>query len=332
MVTPKLKTHYCVAVSQTISTDKKFLFVGTNFGNVFLFSLQQLQDFSTQGFGESEATLESNLPLQVIQVGESQIYSLAYFNDFLIVGTNAEILGFAFNKGQIGKQTWCIRIPSTPENAEMNEVNFMWMDTDNGHLYAGCGDANIYGISLNDGKILRTYAGHADYIHSLDGNVANNQIVSASEDGTVKFWDMRQKKATRKIEPHKKEQLERKNFGKWLGTVSLTDDWLVCGGGPRFGLWHLRSNEVTQVFDFPGKVHVSAFIEDLIVVGGEHQKLNQYNFNGDLVAEVPVSSSSIYSLTYASNPTKFLTLGGASNFIDFCTNFNFRDYALKLYK
>lgn len=34
-------------------------------------------------------------------------------------------------------------------------------------LYAGCGDNNIYVISLEDGKIVRNLQGHTDYIHGL---------------------------------------------------------------------------------------------------------------------------------------------------------------------
>lgn len=43
----------------------------------------------------------------------------------------------------------------------------MVYSTMNHLLYAGCGDNNIYIISLEDGKILRTMQGHTDYIHDL---------------------------------------------------------------------------------------------------------------------------------------------------------------------
>jgi len=328
MVTAKLKTFYCVAISQTLSTDHNYLFVGTNFGEVLVFSTQKFLDAASQD--PSSTTKPDVAPLQVFQASEGQIYSLSYFNDFLIVGCNGEISGYSVKAGLIGKQSWQIRIPTTPENAELNEINFLWLDKDNGHVYAGCGDSNIYGINLEDGKILRNFTGHSDYIHSVDGNLAANQIASASEDGTVRCWDMRQKKATGKFEPYKKEQLNRPEFGRFQGTVSLCDDWLVCGGGPRLSLWHLRSNEVTSVLDFPGKVHVSQFLDDMILGAGDHKTLNQYNFSGDLLAEVPVSSSSVYSVTSSVDPT-FLTIGGSSNLIDFCSKYTYRDLSVKIY-
>lgn len=340
MVSQKLKTYYSVALCQTLSTDKRFLFVGTNFGDVIVYSVDGLLEaHSTQPDGSitSEEDFKARIrPIQVFHVSDkSQIYSLTFFNDFLIVGTNGELSGYKFSKQQINtaKKEWEIRMPAALETSELvNEINYLWLDEDNAMIYCGCGDNNIYACSLENGLITRTFTGHSDYIHSLDGNAANNQIVSASEDGTVRFWDVRQpKKSTSKIEPHKKEQLTRPEFGKWVGTVSMSDDWLVCGGGPKFSMWHLRSGDFTMPLEFPGKIHESAFIGDRIIVAGDCKTLHQYTFNGDLVAEIPVSSPSVYSVAWIDTPNKLLTIGGSSNSVDVCTNFTYRDFSLQLY-
>ncbi|XP_063700911.1 THO complex subunit 6 [Culicoides brevitarsis] len=335
MVNNKLKSYYTVAVSQTISSDGKHLFVGTNFGEILLFSIENLtKDITDESLSAPETKIGSNTePLQIFQASDkSQIYSLSFFNDFLIVGTNAEITGYSFKGQQISsKKAWEVRIPSSPENAELNEINCFWLDRDAGNLYAGCGDNNIYNVSLEDGKILRTFNGHTNYIHSVDGNAKSAQIVSASEDGSVRVWDARSRKSSSKIEPYKKDQLARPEFGKWQGTVAFNNDWLICGGGPRFSMWHLRSNEVTQVFDFPEKIHICGFLDDQVLVGGDYKTVRQYNFNGDLVTELPVSSPSIYSAVWQSSPHKLLCFGGSSNILDVCTNFNYRDICLKLH-
>lgn len=339
MVSPKLKVYYSVALCQTISPDNKFLFVGTNFGDIIVYSIEKLLEANSlepDGTIASQEEFKSRIkPIQIVHASEkSQIYSLSFFNNFLIVGTNGELIGYSFSKQQIqdSKTAWEIRLPAALETSELvNEVNYLWLDEENASIYAGCGDNNIYGISLENGIIVRTFNGHSDYIHSLDGTPGNNQIVSASEDGTVRFWDVRQKRSTSKLEPHKKDQLTRPEFGKWVGTVSISEDWLVCGGGPKFSLWHLRTHELTNPFEFSGKVHDSAFIGDRIVVAGDSKTLHQYSFNGDLVAEIPVSSPSVYSLAWINEPTKFLTIGGSSNQVDVCTNFAFRDFSLQLY-
>lgn len=336
MVNNKLKTYYTVALAQTTSTDGKYLFVGTNFGEILVFSIESLtidiSDSDSLALTPETKIGSNTEPLQIFNASEkSQIYSLSYFNDFLIVGTNAEITGYSFKGQQIAsKKVWEVRIPSTPENAELNEINCLWLDRDAGNLYAGCGDNNIYSVSLEDGKILRTFAGHTSFIHCVDGN-KSGQIVSASEDGSIRIWDVRLKKSSAKLDPYKKEQLSRPEYGKWQGTVAFNNDWLVCGGGPRFSMWHLRSNEVTEVFNFPEKIHISGFVDDLILVGGDYQNVQQYNFNGNLVTELPVSSPSIYSAVWQSSPHKLLSFGGSSNVLDICTNYNYRDICLKLY-
>lgn len=52
-------------------------------------------------------------------------------------------------------------------------------------------------------------------------------MVSASEDGTVKLWDMRDKQVTNVIRPHLEENVARPHLGKWVGDVALSDNWLV---------------------------------------------------------------------------------------------------------
>lgn len=56
----------------------------------------------------------------------------------------------------------------------------------------------------------------------------SNQLVSASEDGTVRLWDLRDKQITNKISPYLNDKLERPHLGKWVGAAALSDYWLVC--------------------------------------------------------------------------------------------------------
>lgn len=124
----------------------------------------------------------------------------------------------------------------------------------------------------------------------------------------------------------------RQEYGKWQGTVSVTDDWLICGGGPKASMWHPRSMECTNILEFPGKVHCSEFIDDMIIIGGEHQSIHEYSFNGDKIADIPISGAAIYSVVWQKEPYKFISVGGCSNVLDICTNFNYRDVIVKLYK
>lgn len=270
-------------------------------------------------------------PVQVFKIESSgQIHSLIFHNNFVIVGTLGTVTGYSWMKNEITKKAWEVKLSSSG-NMDPTEVNSFWLDKVNAVLYAGCGDNVIYAISLENGKILRAFDGHKDYIHCVHGSSIDNRLFSASEDGTVKFWDSRTKQSIEQLEPFKNVNLERPQFGKWQGTVSTTDDWLICGGGPKLSLWHLRSLECTTIYDFPGKARVSGFLDDIVYVAGDSTSLYQFSLNGDITAEVPVSGPSVYSVVWQLDPTKIMSIAGASNNLDICTNFNYKDIVLSLY-
>lgn len=216
----------------------------------------------------------------------------------------------------------------------------MWLNAAAATLYAGCGDNIMYAIDVNDdgGRVQRDFVAHRDYIHSVCGNEASGRLFSAGEDGAVRFWDAREQRSTGAVEPWKQARLARPEFGRWLGAAAVTDgDWLLCGGGPRLALWHLRTLECTTVYGaFGGGVHVAGFVDDLVLAGGESAtaSVHEYSLNGALVAEVPVSGPAVYSAVWQRDGSGrgLLSLGGASNRLDVCTNWRYRDLVLELYE
>lgn len=277
-----------------------------------------------------------NRPTQILKVDEaSPVYSLAFYANQLLVGTVATVSAYAWHKNSINpKKFWDVKLCSAQKDTpEPGEVNSVWVDHLNGHLYAGCGDNIIYVLDLELGSLVRDFVGHSDFIHSVDGSAENRRMFSASDDGTIKFWDQREKRHIGELIPHEHEKLTRPALGRWQGSVSVTDDdWLICGGGPRFSLWHLRSLECTTIYDFPGAAHVTGFVDDLLLVAGDHSHLHQYSLNGDLNAEIPVSGPSVYSVVWQTTPTRLMSIGGASNRLDICTNFQFKDLVVDLYE
>lgn len=312
---------------------------------MFIFSIPQICvspddksfDVDLKGNDASGAIHKNSLtkPIQVFNGTENgkkqKVQSLAFFDNFLIVGlSTGKISGYSWYKNRLTKKLWETFV--TNQNmADQNDMNCFWLQNSDGILYVGCGDNNIYAISLETGKIIRTFLGHTDYVHWIDGTAGSN-LYSASEDGSIKFWDQREKRFVNQMEPYKDERLERPQYGKWQGTVSVTDDWLLCGGGPKPSLYHLRSLECSTVFDVNSTVHVSGFLDDIVYLGGDNNHLFQYNFKGDVTAEIPVSSSSIYSVVSQTAPEKFMSIAGSSNCLDICTNFNYKDITLKLYE
>lgn len=55
----------------------------------------------------------------------------------------------------------------------------------------------------------------------------DDTIASASEDGTVLFWDVRTKEYSSKIIPSNNPAIKRPDLGNWVGSVTITKDWMV---------------------------------------------------------------------------------------------------------
>ncbi|XP_059619187.1 THO complex subunit 6 [Phlebotomus argentipes] len=331
MVIEKRKKLYNTVLSQTFSSCGNFLFAGNNFGDVFVYSIPDIAEVPSDEEIISK-TAPSLEPIQVFSVIDSgHIESLAFHKNFLIVGLPGELRGYQWcnESKRIKKQLWEVRVPTGSESMEAVDVNALWLNDENDEIYLGCGDSKILGLNLDNGQFFRTFTGHKDYIHCLQG--LDNRLYSASEDGSIKFWDVRQKKSTGLVEPYKNHELFRPQMGKWLGSVACSENFFVCGGGPKASLWHTRTNECTTVFPFSGALHVSGFIDDTVLLAGQSSNVVQYSLNGDLSAEIPVSSPATYSVIWQTTPTKLMSIAGAQNEIDICLNFNYKDIVLKLY-
>ncbi|XP_075969925.1 THO complex subunit 6 [Anticarsia gemmatalis] len=319
------KILYNTVLSQTLSPCGKYLVAGNIYGQIAVFDLDRILNPVVELL-----TSDYNKP-KLIHTTESghQICSLASTEKFLIVGSVNEITGWDWKhviSGKLSKPSWSNKIESKT-SLEQVDVNSLWLSEDEVKLYAGCGDNNIYVYNMEDGRLLSTFKGHTDFIHSVHGK--NQQLISASEDGSVMLWDTRTRSHTNKLTPHTNSKVSRPDIGKWVGSAALSDDWIVCGGGPRLALWHLRSLDAVTVFDIPDHgIHVSFFHDDCVIAGGAAKHLYQLCYSGEVKVELPVSATTVYSAVLKTSPNKILAIAGSSPEIDLCTTFTYRDQVL----
>lgn len=75
-------------------------------------------------------------------------------------------------KNKTGFVVFNYRLSTSERKYSATEVNSLKIgsvtDIAGDILFAGCGDNNIYSFSLEDGRVLRTYSEHLDYIHNID--------------------------------------------------------------------------------------------------------------------------------------------------------------------
>ncbi|XP_064613145.1 THO complex subunit 6 homolog [Liolophura sinensis] len=324
--------YYTNVYAQSFSPCGKYLAAGNNYGQIAVFSIVAALS--------PDATKASWTPVFSFKAQEDSVFSMVSTDTLLIcAGSAGQVLAWKWadilNKAP--KVVWSLSVPRGNSFTEP-EINSLVLSSEDGvtRLYAGCGDNNVYIWDMESGTLLSQLKGHEDYIHCVcvKGEGLESQCVSASEDGTIRLWDIRAgREATHVIEPYKNELCARPEFGRWLGCVAVdpSADWLICGGGPKLSAWHLRSLSSTTVFDTPGacQQHVM-FYEDTIISGGSEPRINHWFVNGDVKAQVPCRPTSVFNIVIntESQNHKVLSVAGCSPKLDVCTNFGYTAFSL----
>lgn len=328
----KLRKYYTTVYAQCFSPCHKYLTAANNYGEIAVFAVS---DFLSNDDGIADDCRRE--PMYKFQAHSNTIYSMVMSEDFVISGGNGEIFAWDWSavKKKSAKLAWSLTIPQGESllQPEINALVLTGKDSEQRMLLAGCGDNKIYAWDIETRTLLHTLTGHTDYIHGLALTSSNLELYSASEDGSVKQWDLRNPtRPVSSVEPYKNEELQRPLYGKWIGCVALdsNDDWMICGGGPMLCIWHISSSSpVTPLSSLTHPATVAMFYDDMVLAAGNDPSVYHWSFNGDLKARVETSASNLYSVVINDNPLyKALCAGGSSYKIEVCTNFMYRDFSL----
>lgn len=355
-----MKNYYNTILAQAFSPCGKFLFAGDYYGTISVFNLHKILT-TTSSTTTNDTTLPitplATYPLLNANNGTSStIHSMVSTPNYLLVGTAGVIHGLAWPRSSNSFNTnrkdwqpqWRIEVPggvTPPERVDRKgtfasadetgsvEINAMVWDESSGCVYVAGGDGVIYIVDVEQGKVTRAVGAHNGSVYCL--YKFKQDVVSSSEDGVVLGWDMQRSKAsTFRLEPHKVAGVGRPALGKWVGAVARNEDWLVCGGGPRLALWHVRTMNRSAIYDGikDEGIHVLTFHEDKVVAGGRSRFVYQLRINGSVVSEVETSGGAVYSVEMqeegGNGRPKVMVIAGSSPNIDVCTNFNYKDLTL----
>ncbi|XP_070571910.1 THO complex subunit 6 homolog isoform X2 [Ptychodera flava] len=312
---------------QCFSPCGKFLVEANNFGKIAVFSLVSALS--------PDALEDNRKPILTFEGNSGSIYTLIATEKFLICGGEGSINAWSWSDiyKKTPKVVWSLD-NSSSLNFDQPETNSLCFSEKDNILYSASGDNNVYVWDLETGTRKDKLQGHTDYVHCLTFRNNCQEVISGSEDGSVRVWDTRRpREAVHVIEPYKSEECSRPNLGKWIGCVAVdpSDDWLICGGGPSLTSWHMRSLSPTAVFSTPNICQQSVlFHEDMVISGGTSAHIYHWNINGDLRSSIPCTQSCVYDIginTHSEN-YKVLAACGSSYKVDIFTNFGYRAFSL----
>ena len=83
----------------------------------------------------------------------------------------------------------------------LSETSALVLDPSSGVLYSAAGDGNAYAWDLGTQQCTGSFKGHSDLLHCLSVRSRQRQLLSGSEDGTLRLWDVRNFSSTHVLRP-----------------------------------------------------------------------------------------------------------------------------------
>eukprot|EP01134_Creolimax_fragrantissima_P003611 CFRG3611T1 len=385
--------HNTILFGLAFSPCGYYLAAANNFGRVVVWNIKQ-------AFSEILPEREiGKCPCCVIDVCEEAIYTIEFadtgssYGVVLLCGTNTHIHALKWTSiremangshkqmNVAGKKTKSINSPGANEKSDVHMmledvvafslrppthykfiggVETNGFAVDSGVLYAACGDNAVHSWSLSTLQLLSSFEGHDDFVHCVSVR-PNGDIVSGSEDGTVKFWNKKNQKCVntlssqsttiKNITPKSSSKVSTKRKEKerhasenreevvpnWIPCfeIDATDNWLATGGLNAPTLWHipsqmLASRPKTVKIDIVRDV---TFYQDEILCVGNSSVLCRYKLNGELKADANLSMPGAYCIRINRNSTQYQVMAvcGVGPSIDLFSNFGAPEVTLSFY-
>uniref|UniRef100_A0A2P2I2J2 THO complex subunit 6 homolog n=1 Tax=Hirondellea gigas TaxID=1518452 RepID=A0A2P2I2J2_9CRUS len=339
MVSSVVESLYTTIYSQAHSQSHGIILAGRNDGKLLVYNVSGLLEREEGGGVRGERPLG---PQGSVKISPHPVYSLAHTADFAVAGSSGTISGFRWSELKECNNTkpvWSISLDSDQSSFGTPEVNSLCYNNSTGNsqlLWAACGDWKTRAYDLETGKLVTSLDGHKDYVHQV--TASGNDVITCGEDGAVLVWDSRTPGEPRtSILPHEHQQLQRPQHGKFISSVDYAGgEWLVCGGGPRAAVFHLRSAGLITTLppsDLDTPVTVAMFTKrddasSIATAGADGGFVYVCNLSGQLTAKLPTSARCVYTVVASYDKHTLMSIGGYSSKIDMCLNLSYRDHSV----
>ncbi|XP_018016975.1 THO complex subunit 6 homolog [Hyalella azteca] len=327
-------TVYCQAHSQA----NGLLLAGNNEGKILVYNIECLLE-REEGGGVSGERPEG--PSVAVNASLHPVYSMVSSPAFAITGSSGSLAGWRWSDlkelDEAVSPAWTIALQGDQSNFGTPEINGLSYNAESNLIWAACGDWKARGYDMETGRLISTLDAHKDYVHQVAVS-GSSGVVSCGEDGAVLVWDCRAPRVpVMTIVPSQQTSLARPNLGKFVRCVDTAGgEWLVCGGGPSAGVFHLRSGGLVATLppsDALTPVTVAQFTRQdqassIVTAGCDGGGVSVCSLSGQVTAQLPAVARCVYSVAASFDKHTLMSVAGTGSRIDICLNLSYRDHSL----
>ncbi|MCO5554616.1 hypothetical protein L7F22_008148 [Adiantum nelumboides] len=290
-------------------------------GNVCLYSITSCLDsqLAKSSIRETQQAME---PVLSLSRHDGAAYDLQFYGEgeaaiLLSCGDDGKIQGWHWKDinegahfGRVNGKPWKPDfVLANPQQkgvrgalAPIPETNAIATNSQEGCIFSATGSGHAYCWDIETEKIITTFEGHSDYLHCISSRPSHKQVITGSEDGTVRVWDCRSANSIAILDACKAINVCQtpKEKRPWVSCAALdsSEKWLVCGsGGNCLTLWSLLSwDAVTRISTLSAPQAVTIENNQIMTVGALPY-LACFTYGGDVISQINVAPLSAFSVS-----------------------------------
>ncbi|VFQ68124.1 unnamed protein product [Cuscuta campestris] len=313
------------------------LFAATSDGSIASYSISSLLGSCHGDFGSGKLFAPLAEPLWWVQGHDGPAYDIKFYRNtedsiLLSCGDDGRIRGWKWgeilephNSIQGGNSKPVLDLVNPQHKgpwgalSPIPENNAIAVNPQNGTVFAAAGDSCAYCWDLERSEIKMVFKGHSDYLHCIIVRNAHDQVITGSEDGTIRVWDCKSGKCVQIID-RKKDKTLKETF-PYISCIALdaSESWLAFGSGPSLSIWNLPASHCITRITTSSAMQDVIFDDHQVLAVGSEPLLSRFSMGGEIISQIQCAPESTFSIS--SHPSRVTAVAGYGALVDVISEF-----------